>query len=213
MASDAAQNARAMLKAWRESGADRLDPVRFHVMEALARRADRHTGAARGVLDDRLCELVDAHRETVAGVAGAACKADPTASSGETAPGALAALVAYIGARAPAAGAGPQADLIDYFRDTWIKVRANRELRHSVERVPENAGPLNSSHLVQRALSLMGEMSPEYLRHFLSYVDALSSLEQLTGARSLPAKEAPPAAGPRKSTRGKPRKGGARSPA
>ena len=199
-----------MLDAWRENGP--IAWTRFvSMMDALERRADGHTGAAREVLDDRLRELIEAYRATVAGSACKDCHADTTVPTGETAPGALAALVSYIGTQAPAAGARPQADLIDYFRDTWIKVRADRELRHSVERVPENAGPLNSSHLVQRALCLMGEMSPEYLRHFLSYLDALSSLEQLTGARSLPAKEAPPAGGPRKNPRGKPRKDGARS--
>ena len=43
-----------MLDAWREQGADRLDPVRFHFIEALERRAAGHSGEARRILDDRV---------------------------------------------------------------------------------------------------------------------------------------------------------------
>ena len=45
-------------------------------------------------------------------------------------------------------------------------------------KVPENAGPLNSQHLVHRSLTLMRDLSPEYLNRFMSYVDALSWLDQ-----------------------------------
>ncbi|MGD7298559.1 DUF2894 domain-containing protein, partial [Ralstonia pseudosolanacearum] len=39
----AGTHARAMLDAWRARGADRLDPVRFHVIAALDRRAAGHS--------------------------------------------------------------------------------------------------------------------------------------------------------------------------
>ena len=54
-------------------------------------------------------------------------------------------------------------------------------MRQSLEQVPGNAGPLNSSSLVHRSLSLMRELSPGYLQQFLSYVDALSWMEQMNG--------------------------------
>ena len=49
------------LDAWRERGADRMDPVRFRFMEALERRAAPHAGAARALLDQRLAALLDAY--------------------------------------------------------------------------------------------------------------------------------------------------------
>ncbi|WEY40445.1 DUF2894 domain-containing protein [Paraburkholderia sp. SUR17] len=87
----------------------------------------------------------------------------------------------------------PEMDLLDYFRATWSRLSAERQLRQSEDRVPRNAGPLNSSSLVHRSLSLMRELSPGYLQHFLSYVDALSWVEQMNGAAVAP-KDAPRAA-------------------
>ena len=71
--------------------------------------------------------------------------------------------------------------MLDYFRKTWSRVSAERQVRQSRDQVPTNAGPLNSSSLVHRSLSLMRELSPGYLEQFLSYVDALSWMEQLNG--------------------------------
>ena len=70
-------------------------------------------------------------------------------------------------------------DVLEYFRETWSKVSTDGNLRQSLAQVPENAGPLNSSHLVHRALSLMHDISPDYLRHFLRHADALSWLEDM----------------------------------
>ncbi|VVE63730.1 hypothetical protein PAN31117_01341 [Pandoraea anapnoica] len=70
-------------------------------------------------------------------------------------------------------------DVLEYFRETWSKLSTDGNLRQSLAQVPENAGPLNSSHLVHRALSLMHDVSPDYLRHFLRHADALSWLEDM----------------------------------
>ncbi|MFP4906442.1 DUF2894 domain-containing protein, partial [Paraburkholderia sp. BR14261] len=56
----AAPAARALLDAWRARGADQLDPVRFHFIEALERRAAAHAGEARRLLDARLAQLLKA---------------------------------------------------------------------------------------------------------------------------------------------------------
>jgi hypothetical protein len=84
-------------------------------------------------------------------------------------------------------------------------VRTGQQLRVAEVLVPQNAGPLNSSSLVHRALSLMRELSPGYLQQFLAYADALSWLEQLNAGGTPPAKEPPRAPGAKKSTRGKAR--------
>src|SRR5690606_16930982 len=54
------------LDAWRDAGADRVDPLRFSLMRALADRAERHDGLVRQRLDARLAVLADAYADTVA---------------------------------------------------------------------------------------------------------------------------------------------------
>ncbi|NUO86406.1 MAG: DUF2894 domain-containing protein, partial [Cupriavidus sp.] len=49
---------RAQLDAWQAGGADRADPVRFRLMQALAVRAAAPGGAARPGREARLRELV-----------------------------------------------------------------------------------------------------------------------------------------------------------
>ncbi|CAE6732444.1 DUF2894 domain-containing protein [Paraburkholderia domus] len=220
-ASGVTDGARATLDAWRERGADRLDPIRFHFIEALDRRAAGHSGEARRLLDDRLSKLIEAYAGDLerAEFKAADAGTGTAASSGEPTRGALAELIDYIASDAPANGTGPAAgnatprrpaypelEVLDYFRETWSKVRSEKQLRQSLKKAPGNAGPLNSSSLVHRSLSLMRELSPGYLQQFLSYVDALSWMEQMNGSGALPAKETPPrAASARKSVRSKPR--------
>lgn len=47
----------------RSKGADRLDPVRFHFIEALARRMPQQQGEARRILDGRLADALTAYRQ------------------------------------------------------------------------------------------------------------------------------------------------------
>ncbi|WP_155635994.1 DUF2894 domain-containing protein [Burkholderia stagnalis] len=212
MGSDATQ-ARAMLDAWREQGADRLDPVRFHLMDALARRAAGHDGDARRLLDARLATLLAGYADIVERGApnaadvgippGEPARGEP--APGEPARGALAALVAQLARDAQADRAGIDPAMIEFFRETWSKVRTEKQYRQALDQVPRNAGPLNSSSLVHRSLSLMRDLSPGYLQQFLSYVDALSWLEDLMGGGAQAEKEAPRAKGAKKAARGKTR--------
>lgn len=75
---------------------------------------------------------------------------------------------------------------VDYFQKTWSRLSTGLRLQQSQRQVPENAGPLNSSHLIHRSLLLMQERSPGYLQYFLSYIDTLSWMEQLTADTTLP---------------------------
>jgi hypothetical protein len=217
--SDPANGARATLDAWRARGADRLDPVRFHFIEALARRAAGHSGEARRILDDRLAGLLEAYggqierSESSTDDADALGRADRTASlPDEPAQATLKSLVDSIASQhalatngSPRSASYPELPELDYFREVWSKVRTEKQMRQSLEQVPGNAGPLNSSSLVHRALSLMREVSPGYLKQFLSYVDALSWMEQINGATAPVGKEASRAGTPGKSARGKAR--------
>jgi hypothetical protein len=209
---DPASVARATLDAWRERGADRLDPVRFHFIEALERRAASHSGEARRILDERLAGLLDAYAGHIERAASPAHDAGVRAAN-EPAHATLKSLVDYIASQdhvaaatgLPRAASYPELPALDYFREVWSKVRTEKQMRQSLEQVPGNAGPLNSSSLVHRALSLMREVSPGYLKQFLSYVDALSWMEQLNGGAAPTGKDAPRAGNAGKSARGKAR--------
>ncbi|KVP36323.1 hypothetical protein WL35_13950 [Burkholderia ubonensis] len=192
-----------MLDAWRASGADRLDPVRFHRIDALERRAAGHDGDARRLLDARLDALLAGYADDVER-AGDANEPDDVAQA-RPASGALAGLVTHIARDAQADRAGIDPALIEYFRETWSKVRTEKQYRQALDQVPRNAGPLNSSSLVHRSLSLMRDLSPGYLQQFLSYVDALAWLEDLAGGGAQAEKEAPRAKGAKKGARSKAR--------
>ncbi|MDR6471400.1 DUF2894 domain-containing protein [Paraburkholderia graminis] len=198
------QTPRATLDAWRERGADRVDPPRFRFIDALERRAAAQRGETRRVLDERLAVLLDAYARQIAAAERDACGGTESTLG----PGPLAELIAELhGAsqhRERNHAAYPELPELDYFRQTWAKVRTDKQLRQSLQPAPGNAGPLNSSSLVHRSLSLMRELSPGYLKQFLSYVDALSWIEQLNGGAP-PSKEPPRAATGAKGGRGKTR--------
>jgi len=117
-------------------------------------------------------------------------------------------LVDHIGQHASPLGDAPttrdELKTLTQFRSTWSRLSADRRLTQSQATVPQNAGPLNSHHLVHRSLRLMRDVSPEYLNRFMSYVDALSWIDQLNGAAAAAANAASPRAeSPKKSGRGK----------
>lgn len=66
------------------------------------------------------------------------------------------------------------------FREAWSKSAAEDQVDQAVVRGPVNAGPLNSHMLVLRSLALMRKLSPDYLRRFLSHVDTLLWLDQVS---------------------------------
>lgn len=75
------------------------------------------------------------------------------------------------------------------FRETWSRISAEEEVTQAAERAPDNAGPLNSHMLVLRTLGLMQELSPDYLRRFISHAETLLWLDQAgTLAKSTAAK-------------------------
>ena len=85
--------------------------------------------------------------------------------------------------------------VLDDFRKLWSSIHTSSQVRRSLQSSPENAGPLNSSSLVHRSLTLMREVSPGYLQQFVAYADILSSLESLCAARLPEPRTAAAAAG------------------
>jgi hypothetical protein len=184
------------LDAWRQRGADRLDPVRFRFIEAMALRAAAHAGEARRILDERLAQLLAAYGGLVD-----QAERKKKAVVPPPEPGGLTELLAHIAQQtapaidtATASGGAPQGvaglKSLRYFRSTWSRLSADRRLNQSQAKVPENAGPLNSQHLVHRAITLMRDASPDYLNRLMAYVDTLSWIEQANAS-------APPSAATR----------------
>jgi hypothetical protein len=201
---------RATLAAWREQGADRLDPMRFHRMEALATRAAHHEGEARRILDARLAQLIQTYARDLDNAASNAdiAQLDTPSSLGDL----LIHIEAGMAARmqhAPTRDALPSAsyptlDLLDQFKKLWSTLRTGSQMRQSLEQVPENAGPLNSGALVHRSMALMRELSPGYLEQFLAYADSLSWIEQIN-ANAPTSSDAARAPSTRKRAKAKPR--------
>ncbi|MFZ3118975.1 MAG: DUF2894 domain-containing protein [Variovorax sp.] len=189
---DSASTVTETIDAWRAHGADRLDPVRLRFIEALAQRATAHEGEARRLLDERLTHLLAVYEADLAKTAEAKKKTPPATPPASG----LAELLAHVAERTGAAeGSTPSgaSDLksLRYFRSTWSRLSADRRLNQSQAKVPENAGPLNSQHLVHRAITLMRDASPDYLNRLMSYIDTLSWIEQANASAPPPAAARP----------------------
>ncbi|QNK75904.1 DUF2894 domain-containing protein [Variovorax sp. PAMC28562] len=183
----------ATLDALRARGDHRIDPVRFGFIEVLARRALLQQGAARRILDDRLAQLLSAYGEDVerarfareaaqatSDVAGELPGLPGAPGSGSAVRSALAELAGRLAPKVTGddgAIEGSMPRTLKYFRSTWSKLSAERHLSQSHATVPDNPGPLNSHHLVHQALKSMRDLSPGYLSHFMSHVDALLWLD------------------------------------
>lgn len=192
-----------------------MSRVRFHRLDALERRAASHDGEVRRLLDARLAELIAAYaadlEAAAPSLAARAAAADAPTSD------AISGLIGYIAEQAalrdqmatdeaPPRAAFPELAALDDFRQLWSAVRVENQTRVSLEQVPTDAGPLNSGALVHRSLTLMRELSPGYLQHFMAYVDALTWLERMSDDGVLAPDDTSQAAANGKRTRDKPRK-------
>lgn len=189
------------LNALRDQGADRIDPVRFAYLAALAGRLAHQPEPVRQLLGTKIQRLAD---ELEAQAGNAMVAEGMPGELGAKSP--LAGLLEYIRAQAlvsprdsqsypPASPAAllpsgepgdtraPELKSVAYFRDTWSKLSTEQRLTQTLAQAPENAGPLNSQHLVLRALKAMHACSPDYLQAFMSYADTLIWLEQASPLR------------------------------
>jgi hypothetical protein len=160
---------------------DAASAIRAQLIAAMAQRAASLEGEARRALDARLAELqtsdADAPEET------------PASGAARTHPGPLRELVERRDREASTERAAyPDVPALAGFRQLWSTLRTDSQLQRSVAHAPTDAGPLNSTALASRAIALMRELSPDYLRSFLAYVDDLAWLEQLgSGGTIIPA--------------------------
>jgi len=191
---------RATIEAWRAQQPGTAEPWRLHLIDALERRSARHTGAPRQWLDARLRQLMDRYAESLDASTGVAAKPANETVSSPPARGPLGELADRLTGHAQqsdtpdgqadgaaAASAMPDLPALDTFRKTWSRLHAQSRLQQVREQPPAHGGPLSSAMLVHRSLMLMRSLSPDYLAHFLAYIDDLSWLERLaTGTSSNP---------------------------
>lgn len=189
-------NTSLALQGLRDMGADRQNPVRFAYLEALARRAEQHPDAVRQTLMAKIERIAQELANRPHPMVDTVSKTPDTC-----APTPLQALLHYLDEHAhaahdpvplgenqpapaitpkPLAPTTPELKSVAYFRHTWSKLSAEQQLTQTLAQAPENAGPMNSQHLVLRALQTMRDISPEYLQGFMSYIDTLIWLEQAT---------------------------------
>jgi hypothetical protein len=211
----APQDGPADVAAWlasvRRTGGWRLDPARFHYMEALARRMSGLPEPVRGLLEHKLRAAATHYAARLAPAPSA--PAAPECVRGVAAPVAdatsgtpLRRLNEYIrvatAARRPAAALGEPQNAqelasVRRFRQARERSRTLDQVEHAAARKPANAGPLNSHALVLHSLGLMRELSPDYLRRFLVHMESLQWLDQarekLPSAAGKQAKPAAPA--------------------
>ena len=161
--------AQAALNALRASGAAERDPVRFAYLEALARRAATQPEAVRVSLEAKIDNAI---RELAEHPVEEASSAPDTDASNP-----LAELLAYINLHANEQPEATGLRSIARFQDTWARLSTEQQLTRTLAQAPENAGPMNSQHLVLRSLQCMQDIAPDYLQGFMSYVDALIWLE------------------------------------
>jgi hypothetical protein len=194
--------------------------VHFRYIEALAARAEAHQGALRHALDRKLAlALASCAARCDAAQSEAGQQAGPPAQAeGQARKGPLGELLVHIDRQtrateaalsSPAAQAQPDAPWpeLKALRDsksTWQRLSVDRQLSHSLQKVPDNPGPLNSQLLVLRSLRLMQDISPAYLKRFMAHVEALLWLEGASpgsGGTAFAAGAPAPSAAPGESAR------------
>lgn len=174
---------------------DATSAIRAQLITALEQRAANLDDEARRTLDVRLAELRELDAD--------AAHERPDANALPPHPGPLRELLDDLARKArPERDAYPDVPALVDFRQLWSTLRSDSQLRQSIAHAPADAGPLNSAALASRAIALMQESSPGYLRSFLAYVDDLAWLGQLGSAGPVAASGATPA---KKRPRRKPR--------
>ena len=147
--------------------ADATTAIRARLIAAMEQRTASLDGEARRALETRLTEL-------------RAPNAAPDKTPANPPHSGLRELVADLAREvSPQSAAYPDIPALADFRQLWSTLRADSQLQQSVTHATTDAGPLNSTALASRAIALMQQLSPAYLRAFLAYVDDLAWLEQL----------------------------------
>jgi hypothetical protein len=210
---EAATDVTAWVESVRRSGGARVDPARFHVIEALAQRVPGLQEPVKALVEAKLRKVVGDYTALLEARPPAPKISKRLAANAPVSP--LAQLNEHLrgitGKRAaPQAPVLPGEPEDQHELASVRRFRQARERRRSLDQVekaaarkPVNAGPLNSHALVLQSLSLMRELSPDYLRHFLVHMESLQWLDQVRERLSATVKHGKSASGEKKANRKK----------
>ena len=172
----------AALLRWHIEARRNAAPLRFALIEAMARRGSMLAGEARRRHDARMLQLI---------VEYPCDRTDTETAHVSPASDSMTRLLDHMrnGARLESPDSLPSAcypelPLLGEFRALWTQLRTEGQMQAALQPAETDAGPLNSGRLIQRSLTLMREVSPGYLQHFIQYVDTLLSLDSMRAAES-----------------------------
>lgn len=175
----------AALQSLRQAGAPRWEPLRWQYLASLAERLQAAPPGQQALLQAKLAQgLADCQ----ARLAQRPPTAQPSAKP-KRPPSALAQLnqaVAEAAAGSSPGGLGvgparPELKSAQRFRESWAVLCAEEVVDQASTQAPQNAGPLNAHMLVLRTLGLLRDLSPDYLRRFLTHTETLMWLEGQQG--------------------------------
>lgn len=91
------------------------------------------------------------------------------------------ALLQHNGGGATAQAPRPRRELkaLRHLRAAQAQLRTQQRIHHAIAQTPSDAGPLNAHRQVTRAIETLSEISPDYLKRFVEYVDTLMVLEKM----------------------------------
>lgn len=172
------------MQALRQAGAPRWEPLRWQYLASLAERLQAAPLGQQALLQTKLAQGL---AECQARLAQRPQAAQPGAKP-KRPPSALAQLNQAVAEAAggppgvPGAGpARPELKSAQRFRESWAVLCAEEVVDQASTQAPQNAGPLNAHMLVLRTLGLLRDLSPDYLRRFLTHTETLMWLEGQQG--------------------------------
>jgi hypothetical protein len=186
--------------------ADPVHPARIRTLEAIARRAAGQPETVRLLLQQKLPTDLAQLAQSAQLPTPPLRVREPRREAPSGTP--LAQLNLHIRATAAARAEAPlpgephdphELANARAFRRAWASGRTLEQLEQALVRKPANAGPLNSHALVLQVLSLMRDLSPEYLRRFVGSVETLQWLE--SACDKLPRETGKPANAAKRGTR------------
>lgn len=180
-----ADDPQAALQALRQAGAPRWEPLSWQYLASLAERLQAAPAGQKALLQAKLAQGVADCRARLA----RRPPAPVSVAKAKRPPSALAQLnraVAEAAAQAAPGGPGaaqarPELKSAQRFRESWAVLCAEDVVEQASTQAPQNAGPLNADMLVLRTLGLLRELSPDYLRRFLTHTETLMWLEGQQG--------------------------------
>ena len=170
----------ARLGALLERGGANFDPVTWHYLQSLSQRMQAHSGETQALLRQKLGRALDEFEARLTSTQALR----PGILPGDLAsppPSVLGQWLQDMQARSQRHRAGARTAQL---AQRLGRMALQKKVRQAIAQAPRNAGPLNSHHLVLRALALMQAISPAYVQHLLVQIQTLQVLQQATPGRS-----------------------------